>query len=94
MMRIAIPIAALAAIVCTYASSSQAQTIGYAPWCAVSDTGAGRIEWDCEYSSIAECRPNVIVGNRGFCQQNPYYRPGPGPVPYHKHYRRHYRPNH
>jgi hypothetical protein len=93
-MRIAIPIAALAAIVCFYAPSSHAQTIGDAPWCAVVNTGAGRLEWDCEYYSSQECAPNVLAGNRGFCQMNPYYRPGPGPLPYRKRYRHHHRPDH
>jgi hypothetical protein len=86
-MRIAIPIAVLAAIVCSGARSSHAQTTGDAPWCAVMNTGAGRIESDCEYYSIQECTPNVLGGNRGFCQMNPYYRPGPGPVRYRKRYR-------
>ena len=35
------------------------------------------MEWDCEYGSIETCRPNVIAGNRGFCQLNPYYSPAP-----------------
>ena len=33
--------------------------------------------WDCLYESAAECAPNVVAGNRGFCQHNPYYRPEP-----------------
>jgi hypothetical protein len=94
MMRIAVPIAALAAIVCFYAPRSHAQTIGNAPWCAVVDTGAGRFESDCEYYSIQECRPNVIAGNRGFCQMNPRYLPGPPPLPPGRHYRHHHAPYH
>jgi len=51
--------------------------IGNAPWCAVVNLGAGDIEWDCEYGSVAACQPNVIAGNRGFCGLNPYFVPAP-----------------
>jgi Protein of unknown function (DUF3551) len=37
------------------------------PWCAVISDGY----WDCQYRSIEECRPNVLAGNRGFCNLNP-----------------------
>ncbi|MGB9219522.1 MAG: DUF3551 domain-containing protein [Pseudolabrys sp.] len=40
-----------------------------APWCAVTSEGY----WDCQYRSIEECRPNVLVGNRGWCNPSPYY---------------------
>ena len=47
-----------------------------APWCAVTSVGAGSVYWDCQYPSIEACRPNVISGNRGFCNPNPaYYGP-------------------
>jgi len=46
------------------------------PWCAVISEGY----WDCQYRSIEECRPNVLAGNRGFCNLNPrwsgWYGPG------------------
>ena len=48
---------------------------GSAPWCAVVDVGWGDVIWDCHYRSVEECRPNVIAGNRGFCNHNPA---GPG----------------
>jgi hypothetical protein len=44
-----------------------------APWCAVISRGGGNVKWDCTYRSIEECRPNVIAGNRGFCNPSPYY---------------------
>ena len=44
-----------------------------APWCAVTSGGAGDMHWDCQYRSIEECRPNVLGGNRGYCNQNPYF---------------------
>jgi hypothetical protein len=37
------------------------------PWCAVISEGY----WDCQYHSIEACRPNVLAGNRGFCNLNP-----------------------
>ena len=42
-----------------------------APWCAVVNTGTGNVVWDCSYRSIEACRPNVLAGNRGFCNLNP-----------------------
>ena len=71
-------------------SPGHAAYFGNAPWCAVVNTGAGNIEWDCEYASVAACQPNVIAGNRGFCQLNPYFSPAP-PYggPYVKRARRH-----
>jgi hypothetical protein len=62
-------------------STSHASTYGNAPWCAVVDQGAGNVMWECEYQSVAECTPNVLGGNRGFCQRNPYYQAAaPPPV--------------
>lgn len=46
---------------------------GPAPWCAVVSIGNGGVYWDCEYATAAECAPNVIAGNRGFCNRNPYF---------------------
>ena len=40
-----------------------------APWCAVTSEGY----WDCQYRSIEECRPNVLAGNRGWCNPSPYF---------------------
>lgn len=57
-----------------------AQYYTHAPWCAVVSTGAGDVHWDCIYRSIEECRPNVLAGNRGFCNPNPYFVPSAGPV--------------
>jgi hypothetical protein len=44
---------------------------GHAPWCAVISLGMGDVYWDCQYASIEACRPNVLAGNRGFCNPNP-----------------------
>jgi len=49
---------------------------GDAPWCAVINVGTGEMYWDCQYRRFEDCAPNVVAGNRGFCNVNPY---GPGP---------------
>ena len=48
-----------------------------APWCAVINMGDGDVHWDCQYATIEACVPNVLAGNRGFCNENPAYH---GPV--------------
>ena len=45
---------------------------GNAPWCAVIDYGDGGVSWECVYRSFEECYPNVIAGNKGSCNVNPY----------------------
>ena len=60
-----------------------------APWCAVINQGRDA-HWDCQYRSIEECVPNVIAGNRGFCNQNPaYHGTERREPPAHRHIRRH-----
>jgi hypothetical protein len=51
-----------------------------APWCAVITIGEDSVYWDCRYSSIEQCRPNVLAGNRGFCNPNPYFAAAHQPV--------------
>jgi len=51
----------------------QAQANGDAPWCAVLNMGTGDVYWDCHYASAEACGPNVLAGNRGFCNPNPAY---------------------
>src|SRR5262245_28447472 len=46
-----------------------------APWCAVTSGGDGDMHWDCHYRSIEECLPNVLAGNRGWCNPSPYFVP-------------------
>ena len=94
MTRIALAVAALAAVLCLNISSTKAQITGHAPWCAVMEIGAGEVERDCEYFSIEQCVPNVIAGNRGVCQMNPSYRGPPPPYPPPRHHRRHHPPYH
>jgi hypothetical protein len=63
---------------------------GDAPWCAIIDYGDGGVTWECVYRTFEECYPNVLAGNKGFCNVNPY-GPGPSPTPaaYHKQRKRH-----
>jgi len=48
------------------------------PWCAVISLGPGAVYEDCQYRTFEACRPVVLSGNRGFCNQNPRWA---GPVP-------------
>ena len=74
MMRIVSIFASAATLLLLHTTSGHALS-GDAPWCAVVDIGFGEIEWDCHYQTIEQCRPNVLAGNRGFCNLNPYYKP-------------------
>ncbi len=73
MMRLISVGAAAAAALCLSVSASQAQYSGEARWCAVVSIGTGGVHWDCYYNTVEACVPNVLAGNRGFCQLNPYY---------------------
>ena len=64
---------AAAVLIATLASSPGQALPREAPWCAVTSMGRGSVYWDCQYASIEACRPNVIAGNRGFCNPNPRY---------------------
>ena len=48
-----------------------------APWCAI-ENGKESVYWDCQYSSFDDCyrRGSILAGNRGFCNQSPYYVAG------------------
>jgi hypothetical protein len=65
------------AALCAFGSAGHAQTYGDAPWCAVISVTSGNIQWDCYYRTAAECAPNVIAGQRGFCNVNPYWTGSP-----------------
>jgi hypothetical protein len=53
---------------------SRAGSYGDSKWCAVSNDG-DRLSWDCEYDTVDDCSPAILVGNRGYCTINPYWRP-------------------
>ena len=89
MIRIIVSAAAVA-VALTAFGPRPAQAYAGAPWCAVVSTGTGTVYWDCQYGSFEACYPNVLAGNRGFCNQNPAYT---GPVEAHRaHYARHRHP--
>jgi len=56
-----------------------ARAYGNAPWCAVVDVGTGDVVWECQYQTLETCVPNVLAGNRGFCNHNPAFTGGPSP---------------
>lgn len=74
-IRLTMASAAFAAVIGVDMPAGHA--FGDAPWCAVIEVGNGEVYWDCQYRTVEECVPNVIAGNRGFCNVNPY---GPGPL--------------
>ena len=91
MKRIVWAAASAAALLLVDIHASQAG-YGDAPWCAVIAVGNGEVYWDCQYETFAACVPNVIAGNRGFCNVNPTYRPvaaTPAPHAVHRHTRKH-----
>jgi hypothetical protein len=51
------------------------------PWCAMMSMGNGSVYEDCQYASFEACRPNVLAGNRGFCNQNPRWVGSPDAKP-------------
>src|SRR5262249_1451215 len=73
--RLTAAIAIGAAVTCLGAPSSRAG--GNAPWCAVINIGTGTVYWDCQYPTFEACYHlgNILAGNRGFCNLNPW--PGP-----------------
>jgi hypothetical protein len=78
--RLTALIATVAASLCLQVSASQAQYYGDAPWCAVLQIGTGSVTWHCYYRTVEECVPNVLAGNRGSCNLNPYFTASRGPA--------------
>jgi hypothetical protein len=85
--RLAAAIAIIAAVTCLGAASGRAG--GDAPWCAVINIGTGTVYWDCQYPTFEACYHlgNILAGNRGFCNLNPW--PGPSQVVPYRHQKRH-----
>lgn len=88
--RLAIPAALVAATLSIAAPTTPALAYGDAPWCAVVNIGTGNVEWQCEYRTIEECVPNVLAGNRGFCELNPWGPPPAARTVTHPKYRKHH----
>jgi len=87
-MRYAVACAAAAAAFLLQSPSAEARSYPTAPWCSYVNTGLGNVVESCVYGSFEACRRNVLSGNRGFCNANPYIRYGePVERPVHRHYR-------
>ena len=80
--------AALAVVCCAQVRSGHAQYYGDAPWCAVLQVGTGAVVWHCYYRTAEECAPNVVAGNRGSCNLNPYGTAAQGPAAQPKRHKR------
>ena len=78
MMRCTLAAAAVLAAISLQIQPARAA--GVFPWCAVVSVGRGDVYWDCRYRSVEECVPNVLAGNRGFCNHNPSYAGELAPV--------------
>ncbi len=75
-MRLVLASAALAAALFCNIPAGQAQIVVY-PWCAMVNTGFDNLSEICDFRTFEECRPFVLAGNRGFCTENPRYKPEP-----------------
>ena len=91
-MRNLLAAAALAAGLMGFVSPASAYVVRgpEAPWCAIMNMGTGVVHEDCSYASLEACRPNIVAGNRGFCNPNPAYR-GEVVIKHRRHARRHAR---
>jgi hypothetical protein len=79
--------AALAVLTCVQVRSGHAQYYGDARWC-VLQIGTGAVVWHCYYRTAEECTPNVVAGNRGSCNLNPYGPAAQGPAAQPKRHKR------
>ena len=70
-LRLVLMVVVSAAALCVNVPVSRAFEHGHL--CAVTDNGNGNTYWDCQYNSLEECVPNVLSGNRGFCNVNPAF---------------------
>jgi hypothetical protein len=72
-MRLMLAVSAFASGLCFDIRPTHAY-YGDAPWCAVISTGDDG-KWDCQYRTLEECVPQILAGNRGTCNPNPWYTP-------------------
>jgi hypothetical protein len=80
MKRLILAAATVIAAISGLSGPASADYRGNAPWCAVYSLGFGSVVWDCRYASVEACAPNVVSGNRGFCNHNPGYEGPAEPV--------------
>ena len=74
-VKLVFAVAAVAATLCFDPAITHAALYGNSRWCAVTNQGSDALNWACEYDTVEDCTPAVLTGNRGFCAQNPYWRP-------------------
>jgi hypothetical protein len=67
-MRVMLAVAVVAMVVLAGQRPGRAYD---GPWCAVTNTGGGTVQWNCSLPTFEMCRQEVIAGNRGFCNPNP-----------------------
>jgi len=80
--------AAMVLAITAYGGDPAAAQVGNAPWCAVISTGTGSVYWDCRYRTVEDCVPNVLAGNRGFCNHNPRWEGPSQPAEPRRHHRK------
>ncbi|HEX4826655.1 MAG TPA: DUF3551 domain-containing protein [Xanthobacteraceae bacterium] len=69
-MRFMLIVTAVAAVMLVDLRPSRAYQ---GPWCAVQNIGHA-VVYNCSMRTLEMCTQEVIAGNRGFCNPNPYYR--------------------
>ncbi len=72
-MRIMLAIAAVAAALLCGIPMRAGPLSAASPGARLMSVGTGDVYWDCQYRTFEECVPNVLAGNRGFCNHNPGY---------------------
>jgi hypothetical protein len=87
-MRLVLAVVVSAAAL--YFNVTVSRAFADAPWCAVTNKGTGNMYWDCQYNSLDACVPNVVSGNRGFCNVNPAFGLYAAKPTAHRKYRRQY----
>src|SRR5262245_53286127 len=71
----------LVAVAATTEVDPRASGVDQGPWCAGTNRGGGSFVYNCSMRTLEQCVSEVIAGNRGFCNPNPYYRGPEGPPP-------------
>jgi len=73
-MAIRMFLAVLGAVICAMTVAPGPAQAREAPWCAVQKIDEAGVVEDCSYWTLEQCVPQVISGNRGFCNPNPRWQ--------------------
>jgi len=76
LLKLTFAAAVLTVALCLNIRAGHAGLYGDSPWCAVTDDG-GRVVWECEYETVAACRPAVLAGNRALLRAQSLLPPQP-----------------